>query len=115
MLDPGQALSIGLLFEGVEALRYDIGSQTMWILDREHSWSLEDDGTLTLRVLFDVNCLEVFGPRGIKVMSAIYSLSTLDNQDDTAPFFILRVQGGPMRVKSMAVHPLRSIWQESNK
>ncbi len=113
VIEPGEATSVGFLFEGMEAVRYDITSRTMQVLDREHPWPLEPDGTLTLRALFDVNCVEVFGPRGLRVMSGICSLNTLEKQDEAQPSLSLRVQGGSARVTRMAVYPMRSIWQQT--
>ncbi len=112
VIEPGKATSVGFLFEGVEAVCYDIASRTMRVLDREHLWPLEPDGTLTLRMLFDVNCVEVFGPRGLKVMSSIYSPDALKNHDETQPCLTLGVTGGSVRVTGMAVYPIRSIWQQ---
>ncbi|MFC1601374.1 GH32 C-terminal domain-containing protein, partial [Candidatus Sumerlaeota bacterium] len=111
VIRPAESSSVGFRFEGVDAVGYDAASQTMRVLDREHAWPLEPDGALTLRILFDVNCVEVFGPRGLKVMSSIYSPNTLEQQDESQPALSLRVQGGSMRVISMAVYPMRSIWQ----
>jgi hypothetical protein len=110
-IEPAEAGSVGLRFEGVEGVRYDVGSQTMRVLDREHEWPLEPDGTLRARVLFDVNCLEVFGPHGLKVMSSIYSPETLATVDETRPSLALAVEGGPVRVKQMRAYPVRSIWE----
>ena len=83
----------------------------MRVLEREHAWPLEPDGTLVLRVLFDVNCVEVFGPSGLKVMSGIYALDTLERQDASRPSLGFRVLGDSARVVRMAVYALRSIWQ----
>ena len=71
---------------------------------------MESDGTLTLRILFDVNCVEVFGPRGLKVMSSIYSPDTLKKLDEAQPCLSLGVSGGSVRIIGMTVHPMRSIW-----
>jgi len=110
VIDPGKATSIGFRSEGVEVVHYDVTSQTMQVLDREHSWPLESDGTLTLRILFDVNCVEVFGPRGLKVMSSIYSPDTLENQDVTRPCLSFEVTGGSVHAAHIAAYPMRSIW-----
>ena len=110
VINPGQASSIGFRSEAVEIVYYDVTSQTMRVLDRQHAWPLEPDGTLTLRILFDVNCVEVFGPRGLKVMSSVYSPKTLENQDETKPPLSFEVTGGPARVDHMTVYPMRSIW-----
>jgi len=110
VIDPGQAASIGFRSEAVEIVAYDVRSQMMRVLDRKHAWPLEADGTLTLRVLFDVNCVEVFGPRGLKVMSSVYSPKTLENQDETKPPLSFEVTGGPFHVADLAVYPMRSIW-----
>jgi len=112
VIKPKKAASVGFLFEGVEAVCYDITSRTMRVLDREHLWPLEPDGTLTLRMLFDVNCVEVFGPRGLKVMSCIYPMNALPKEDEARPSLSLRVEGGSVRLTSMAVYPMRSIWQQ---
>lgn len=114
VIEPQDAASVGFLFEGAEAVCYDITSRTMRVLDWEHLWPLEPDGTITLRILFDVNCVEVFGPRGLKVMSGIYSLDTLKEQDEAQPSLSFRVRGGSVRIASMVVHPIRSIWQNCN-
>ena len=82
----------------------------MRVLDREHDWPLEPDGTLTLRILFDVNCIEVFGPCGMKVMSSIYSKKTLEQLDEKQPALSFCVQGGTANVKRMVVHQMSSIW-----
>jgi len=115
VIEPKGANSVGFLFEGVEAVCYNIPSRTIQVLDRKHAWPLEPDGTLTLRMLFDVNCVEVFGPRGLDVISGIYSLDTLQVQDETQPSLSFRVLGGPTRVTRMAVYPIRSIWQDNEK
>jgi sucrose-6-phosphate hydrolase SacC (GH32 family) len=112
VIEPGKAASVGFLFEGVEGLRYDVPSRTMKVLDRQHPWPLEPDGTLALRVLFDVNCLEVFNPDGLKVMSGIYPREALEKIDETRPSVALAVSGGPARVARMDVYPMRSIWEE---
>ena len=91
-------------------IRYDIGSQTLGVLDREHEWPLEPDGTLTLRLLFDVNCVELFGPRGLKVMSSIYLPEALKNLDEDQPKLSLRVTGGSLHVEQVTAYPMKSIW-----
>ena len=110
VIEPRRANAVGFLFEGLEAIRYDVVSRTMRVLGREHDWPLEPDGTLTLRVLFDVNCVEVFGPDGLKVMSGICSPATLESQDESQPSLSLRVVGGPVGVSSMIAYPVKSIW-----
>jgi len=111
VIEPRGAETVGFLFEGLEAITYDVAFRTMRVLGREHAWPLEPDGTLTLRVLFDVNCVEVFGPNGLKVMSGIYSPDILERQDERQPFLSLRVLSGPARVTRMVAYPVRSIWQ----
>jgi sucrose-6-phosphate hydrolase SacC (GH32 family) len=111
-LKPGKATSVGVVFEGVEAVSYDVASRTMRVLDRKHVWPLESDETLKLRILFDVNCVEVFGPDGLKVMSGIYSPDSLKQLDERRPRLSLRVDGEPVRVPRMAVYPMRSIWED---
>ena len=110
VIEPGKATAIGFASEAVAIVSYDVLSQTMRVLDREHAWPLEADGTLTLRILLDVNCVEVFGPRGLKVMSSVYSPNTIETLDESAPRLSVEVIGGPARVSRMAVYPMRSIW-----
>jgi len=110
VIDPAEATSVGFVTEGVPIVRYDVASQTMQVLDRRHAWPLEPDGTLTLRILFDVNCVEVFGPHGLKVMSSVYSPVTLESLDESAPPLSLEITGGSVRVMHMAVYPMGSIW-----
>ncbi len=114
VIEPKGADSVGFLFEGVEAVSYDIPSRTMHVLDRKHAWPLEPDGMLRLRVLFDVNCVEVFGPRGLKVMSGIYSRDTLKGLEESQPSLCLRVLGGSVSVGRILVYPMRSIWQDND-
>ena len=107
---PGEATAIAFQSEGVQLLRYDVASQTMCVLDREHAWPLEADGTLTLRILFDVNCVEVFAPGGLAVMSSLYTPTTLEGQDETRPMLDLAITGGAAQVERMDAYPMRSIW-----
>ncbi len=111
VITPNGARSVEFQFEGVEAVSYEFGTQTLRVLDRVHQWPLEDDGTLKLRVLFDVNCIEVFGPQGLKVMSSIYLPETLEHQYESERPLSLEVEGGPLKVESMAVYPVSSIWR----
>ncbi len=111
VIEPGQATGIGFRAEGVDIVHYDVASQRMRVLDREHAWPLEADGTLTLRVLFDVNCVEVFGRNGLKVMTSVYSPKTLECLDEAQPPLSVAVTGGPAGVDRMAVYPMRSIWE----
>ena len=115
VIEPKGADSVGFVFEGLDAVHYDVPSHTLQVLDREHTWPLESDGTLALRVLFDVNCVEVFGPRGLKVMSSIYVPGTLTGQDQSQPSLSLRILGDSASLVSMAAYPMRSIWQDSER
>ena len=110
VIEPGKATSIGFRSDAVDIVRYDVTSQTMRVLDREHAWPLEAGGALTLHILFDVNCVEVFGPEGLKVMSSVYSPNTIEALDETQPALSVGVTGGPARVGRMTIYPMRSIW-----
>jgi fructan beta-fructosidase len=110
VIRPQGAESVGVVAEGVELVRYDSGSQTMRVLDRENGWPVGLDGLLALRILFDVNCVEVFGPDGLKVMSSVYLPDTLTKLDETRPSLSLEVKGSSIFLDSMTVWPMRSIW-----
>jgi fructan beta-fructosidase len=110
-VDPGKASAVGFRFEGVDAIGYDIASGTMRVMDRRHPWPLEPDGKLVLRVFFDVNCIEMFGPQGLKVMSCIYPLEALNQLDETQPRLAVEARGAAVTVERMTVYPLRSIWR----
>jgi len=110
VIEPAQAMNVAFRSEGVQFVCYDVASQTMRVLDREHAWPLTADGTLSLRILFDVNCVEVFAPDGLTVMSSVYSSETLEALDESRPRLSVEVTGGPARIDPMAVHPMRSIW-----
>ena len=112
VLRPGTATSAGFVCEGVEVVRYDIGSQTLRVLDCEHEWPLELDGTVTLRVLFDVNGVELFGPRGLKVISSIYLPDTLKDVDEDQPKLSLRITGGSVHVEHVTAYHMKSIWTQ---
>jgi sucrose-6-phosphate hydrolase SacC (GH32 family) len=110
IIEPGEAGAIAFRSEGVELVCYDVASKMMRVLDRTHAWPLESDGTLALCILFDVNCVEVFAPDGLTVMSSVYSPETLEALDEAQPPLSVEIAGGPAQVKELAVYPMRSIW-----
>jgi len=99
------------LFEGVNGITYDVAAGTMQVLDRKHAWPLEKDGSLKLRILFDVMCIEVFGPEGLKVMSSVYKPDTLKQLDESKPKLALNVAGGDCTVKTFTAWKMKSIWE----
>jgi fructan beta-fructosidase len=110
-LEPGSATSVSFMFEGVNGITYNAVENTLRVLDRTHAWPLEKDGRLKLRILFDVNCLEVFGPDGLKVMSSIYIPATLNQLDESKPKVSLQVDGGTCKVRELTVWEMRSTWK----
>ena len=47
-----------------------------------------------------------------KVMSSVYLPDTLTKLDETQPSLSLEVKGASMRLDSLTVWPMRSIWPE---
>ena len=110
-IDPGSAKTISFLFEGVDGITYDVAAGTLQVLDRKHAWPLEKDGSLKLRILFDVMCIEVFGPEGLKVMSSVYKPDTLKQLDESKPKLALNVVGGECKVPTFTAWKMKSIWE----
>lgn len=110
-IEPGSAKTLSLVFEGVNGIAYDVAAKTLQVLERKHEWPLEKDGSLKLRILFDVNCLEVFGPDGLKVMSSVYKPDTLKQLDESRPKLALHVAGGGCTVRAFTAWKMKSIWE----
>jgi len=107
-IDPGSAKTVSLLFEGVNGVAYDVAAKTLQVLDRKHKWPIEKDGNLKLRILFDVMCIEVFGPDGLKVMSSVYKPGTLEQLDESRPKLALKVEGGNCALRKFTAWKMKS-------
>jgi fructan beta-fructosidase len=102
-LVPAAAGQIVLGVRG-ESIRYDAKAKTLTCLGKTAPVQPKD-GVVTLRVLVDRASIEIFAADGRVTMATCF----LPNQADRS--LKLSAQGGEAKIKSLAIHPLKSIWQ----
>ncbi len=101
--DVREAAACGFVIRG-ETIHYDVQERKLTCLGR--SAPLEPlDGRIELRILVDRASIEIFANAGRVVMSSCF-LPKPENRSLTA-FAV----GGPVRMISLRVHPLHSIWR----
>ncbi|MHB1038095.1 MAG: glycoside hydrolase family 32 protein [Pirellulales bacterium] len=102
-LVPAAAGQIVLDVRG-EPIRYDAKAKTLTCLGKTAPVQPKD-GVVTLRVLVDRASIEIFAADGRVTMATCF----LPNQADRS--LRLSAQGGEAKIKSLAIYPLKSIWQ----
>jgi len=98
----GDAAALRLRVRG-EDIRYNVKDQTLTALGRTAPLKL-DGHRLALRLLVDRTSLEVFGNGGQISMTSCFLPPASDQT------LAVYADGGPARIVSLAVHPLRSAW-----
>jgi fructan beta-fructosidase len=101
-IEPGAATDFGLIVRG-QPVRYSVPQQTLTV-GSDSAPLILADRRLRLRILVDRPSIEVFADEGQVTISAVY-LEGNTNQD-----IRLVAAGGNMRVNSLVVSRLESIW-----
>lgn len=106
-VDLQQAKHLSLKCRSAE-LSYDVKSEKLRLLRADPALKLKD-GRLSLRVLIDRTSIEAFVNGGEVDASGV---CFPDMADQTLS---LTVEGGPVRIRRLVVHELRSIWPAAER
>ena len=106
-IEPGDASEISFRVRGA-TLRYDPTRKTLSCLDKTMSAGTTD-GRLRLQLLIDRTTLEIFADRGRTSLSFFLAPST-----EQAPLGLI-VAGGELKVRSLTVWEMKSIWPRNEK
>ena len=106
-IEPGHASEIGFRVRGA-ALRYDPARKTLSCFNQTMPAG-SADGKLRLHLLIDRTTLEIFADRGRTSLSFFLAPSA-----EQAPLG-LSVAGGELKVRSLSVWEMKSIWPRNEK
>jgi sucrose-6-phosphate hydrolase SacC (GH32 family) len=100
----GDAAEVGVRLRG-ETVAYRVAEQAVACLGCAARLPLRD-GRITLRILVDRTSIEVFGNDGAASLTSCFLADPL--QQSVSAY----ASGGSARLASLAIHELRSAWQE---
>jgi sucrose-6-phosphate hydrolase SacC (GH32 family) len=98
------ATQVGFELRG-EKIVYDVREKKLKVMGRALTLA-PLDGKLVLRALLDRTSIELFGNHGDVTFSGVFFPAPSERH------LTLTVEGSPARVAKIAVHELRSIWDE---
>jgi len=101
-LRPAGATKCGFVIRGTE-VAYDVAGRKLTCLDKTAPLS-SIDGAIQLELLVDRTSIEIFANDG-----EVYMPMAVIPPDDNKTLRVL-VEGGPVKVESLEIHELKSIW-----
>jgi len=102
-LRPAGATKCGFVVRGIE-VAYDPTAQKLTCVDKSAPLS-PIDGTIKLELLIDRTSIEIFANEG-EVYMPMGVIPTADNLSTR-----ILVEGGPVKLDTLEIHPLKSVWQ----
>ena len=103
VVDPADAAAFGIIIQGHD-LRYDVAGARFTWLGQTIPAPRDGDGHLRLQLLVDRTSLELFAAGGLTSASFCYLPAACDMPLE------LYAEGGNVRLVSLAVHELDSVW-----